>query len=158
MSFRVSVPASGHEFEVETGETILEAALRQGIGLPYGCRNGACGKCAGELLSGEVSYSKKLGSLALEQQQQGKNLFCQACPQSDLEISVREISTSRDIEIKTLPCRVVKLEKLTHDVMGLALNLEEVLQALGVFVLIGFMFIWGLKVFKLLPTEARTGR
>ena len=125
MSFMVSVPASGHKFEVETGETILEAALRQGIGLPYGCRNGACGKCAGELLSGEVSYSKKLSSLALEQQQQGKTLFCQACPQSDLEISVREISTSRDIEIKTLPCRVESMQMLTHDIMKLELKLPE---------------------------------
>ena len=90
MSFRVKVPASGHEFEVENDETVLEAALRQGIGLPYGCRNGACGKCAGELISGEVRYAKELNSLALEQQQQGKTLFCQARPQSDLEIAARQ--------------------------------------------------------------------
>ena len=125
MSFRISVPATGHEFDVEQDETVLEAALRQGIGLPYGCRNGACGKCAGELLSGEVSYAKELSSMALEQQQQGKALFCQACPQTDLEISVREISTSRDIEIKTLPCRVESMELLTHDIMKLELKLPE---------------------------------
>ena len=125
MSFKVSVPASGHEFDVEPCETILDAALRQGIGLPYGCRNGACGKCAGELLSGEITYAKKLSSLALDQQRQGKTLFCQACPTSDIEIKVREISTSRDIEIKTLPCRVETKELLTHDIMKLELKLPE---------------------------------
>jgi CDP-4-dehydro-6-deoxyglucose reductase len=125
MSFKVSVPASGHEFDVEQGETILDAALRQGIGLPYGCRNGACGKCAGELLSGEVSYAKELSSLALDQQKQGKTLFCQACPESDIQIKVREISNSRDLEIKTLPCRVESKELLTHDIMKLQLKLPE---------------------------------
>lgn len=125
MSFKVSVPASGHEFNVDKDETVLEAALRQGIGLPYGCRNGACGKCAGELLSGKITYARKLSSLALDQQQQGKTLFCQACAQSDLQISVREISTGRDIEIKTLPCRVESKDLLTHDVMRLRLKLPE---------------------------------
>lgn len=125
MSFKVSVPASGHEFSVEPDETVLEAALRQGIGLPYGCRNGACGKCAGELVSGEIGYARELSGLARDQQQQGKALFCQARPRCDLEISVREISTGRDIEIKTLPCRVETMELLTHDIMKLELKLPE---------------------------------
>ena len=42
---------SGRSFTVAPGETILEAAIRQGVGLPYGCRNGACGACKGNLLS-----------------------------------------------------------------------------------------------------------
>lgn len=125
MSLKVTVPATGHEFDVEPDETVLDAALRQGIGLPYGCRNGACGKCAGELISGEISYAQELSGQALEQQQQGKTLFCQACPQTDVEISVREISTGRDIEIKTLPCRVESMELLTHDIMKLELKLPE---------------------------------
>ena len=125
MSFRISVPASGHEFDVEQDETVLEAALRQGIGLPYGCRNGACGKCAGELISGEVKYARELSSLALEQQQQGKTMFCQAYPQTDLEIKVREIINNRDIETKILPCRVETMQLLTHDIMKLELKLPE---------------------------------
>jgi len=125
MSFKVTVPANGHEFSAERDETILEAALRQGIGLPYGCRNGACGKCAGELISGDISYAKELSSQALDQQRQGKTLFCQACPQSDIEISVREISTGHDLDIKILPCRVESMQLLTHDIMKLELKLPE---------------------------------
>ena len=125
MSFKVTVPATGHTFIVEQGESVLEAALRQGIGLPYGCRNGACGKCAGELMSGDIEYAEELRSMALDEQQQGKTLFCQALPKSDLEIKVREITSGQDIEVKTLPCRVEAMELLTHDIMKLELKLPE---------------------------------
>jgi len=126
MSFKIKVPASGHEFFAEEDETILEAALRQGVGLPYGCRNGACGKCSGEVLSGETKYdTESLRGMAKKEYEAGKTLFCQARAVSDLEIKVREIVKSADIEIKTLPCRVDKKVLLTHDVMKLQLKLPE---------------------------------
>ncbi len=125
MSFRINVPASGHEFSVENGETVLEAALRVGIGLPYSCRNGACGKCAGELITGEVRYANELRGAALQEANSGKTLLCQALPQGDLKIRVREITAGSDIEIKTLPCRVESMQLLTHDIMRLRLKLPE---------------------------------
>ena len=126
MSFKIRVPASGHEFTAEKNETILAAALRQGIGLPYGCRNGACGKCSGEVISGDTEYdTEALRALAKIEYEAGKTLFCQACAVSDLEIKVREIIKSTDIEIKILPCRVDKMSLLTHDVMKLLLKLPE---------------------------------
>ena len=126
MSFKIRVPESGHEFLAEAGETILEAALRQGVGLPYGCRNGACGKCSGEVISGTTECDVEgLRAMAKKEHEAGKTLFCQACASSDLEIKVREITKSSDIEIKTLPCRVEKMQLLTHDVMKLQLKLPE---------------------------------
>ena len=124
MSFKISVPASGHVFFAEENETILDAAIRQGVGLPYGCRNGACGKCSGEVISGETRYdTEALRAMAKKEYEAGKTLFCQAHAISDLAIKVREIVKSSDIEIKILPCRVEKKELLTHDVMKLKLNL-----------------------------------
>ena len=126
MSYRISVPASGHEFSIEEHETVLEAALRQGIGLPYGCRNGACGKCAGELIFGQIKYDKDvLKGVAKALAGEGKTLFCQAKACSDLEIKVMEITRSQEVEVKTLPCRVEKLELLTHDIMKVKLKLPE---------------------------------
>lgn len=126
MSFKIYVPASGHEFTAEANETILAAALRQGVGLPYGCRNGACGKCAGDVISGETRYdTDALRAQAKKEHEAGKTLFCQACANSDLKINVREIVKNTDIDIKTLPCRVEKMELLTHDVMKLLLKLPE---------------------------------
>lgn len=126
MSFKISVPESGHEFTAEENETILEAAIRQGIGLPYGCRNGACGKCAGEVISGEtVCDTDNLRAAAKKEFEAGKTLFCQSCAVSDVEIKVREIVKTSDIDIKILPCRVEKMQLLTHDVMKLQLKLPE---------------------------------
>ncbi len=126
MIFKVKVPVSGHEFEADEEETILEAALRQGIGLPYGCRNGVCGKCAGSVLSGQTHYDTNLiRALAKKEYQSGKTLFCQAHACSDLSIEVHEITRAKEVEIKTLPCRVEKRRLLSHDIMQLKLKLPE---------------------------------
>lgn len=126
MSYHVSVPSSGHEFTIEENETVLVAALRQGIGLPYGCRNGACGKCAGDLISGEVTYEEDaLKAVAKDLHDKGKTLFCQAMAHSDLKIKVTEITKSQEVDVKILPCRVESMELLTHDIMKIELKLPE---------------------------------
>jgi len=56
MSFRITLKPSNRTFTAEAGEGVLEAAMRNGITLPYGCRNGACGSCKGRILDGEVDY------------------------------------------------------------------------------------------------------
>ncbi len=124
MTHQVTIRTSGHTFYVEQDENVLDAALRQGIILPYGCRNGACGSCMGSLASGSVAYEQGLpAALSEEDAAANKALFCQARPQSDLEIIVREVDAARDIEVKTLPCRVEKLEHLAHDVIRIYLRL-----------------------------------
>ncbi len=126
MSYRVTIQSSGHDFTVEASESVLDAALRQGIVLPYGCRNGACGSCMGTLLAGEVVYENGLPpALSERDEAQGKALFCQAVPANDLNIDVREVDAARDIEIKTLPCRVEKLEHLAHDVIRIYLKMPS---------------------------------
>jgi CDP-4-dehydro-6-deoxyglucose reductase len=54
MPHRITIEPSGHQFDVEPGNTLLRAALEAGIHLPYGCRNGACGACKGRVVSGQV--------------------------------------------------------------------------------------------------------
>lgn len=125
MSFKVTVPASGHEFRVKENEKVLDAALRQGVSLAYGCRNGTCGKCAGDLLEGEVVYDKPLRSMAEEARRQGKTMFCQALAKSDLKIAVREVTSAHEIEPRIMPCRVESKQLLTHDVMQIMLKLPD---------------------------------
>lgn len=77
MGSQVNVQPSGHAFSIEEQETILEAALRQGVNLPYGCRNGACGACRGKVLSGEVRLGEHLPqALSEADQAQGYTLLC----------------------------------------------------------------------------------
>lgn len=60
MSYTVRIESTDHVFQVNEGESVLDAALRQGIALPYGCRGGGCGACKGQLLEGSVSYPDNL--------------------------------------------------------------------------------------------------
>ena len=122
--FKVTLQPSGHEFEVEPGEAILAAALRQGFVLPYGCRNGACGSCKGRILEGRVDYGTyQEKALPEKEKAEGKALFCQARPLTDLVLEARTIGAVKDIPIKTLPCRVQKIERLADDVIVLYLKL-----------------------------------
>jgi len=124
MAHRVTIQSSGHSFTVDDTESVLDAALRQGIILPYGCRDGACGSCMGTLASGTVTYPRGTPPALGEQDAAAhRALFCQARPCSDLEIIVREVDAARDIEVKTLPCRAEKLEHLAHDVIRVYLKL-----------------------------------
>jgi CDP-4-dehydro-6-deoxyglucose reductase len=121
---KVKVQPSGHEFDVEEGESVLTAALRQHLVLPYGCRNGACASCKGRIVEGRVDYGvHQKKALTDEEKSQGKALFCQAKPLTDLVIEARTIGAARDIPIRMLPCRVQKMERLADDVMALYLRL-----------------------------------
>jgi CDP-4-dehydro-6-deoxyglucose reductase len=121
---KVTVQPSKHEFQVEPGETVLAAALRQGVMLPYGCKNGACGSCKGKILSGEVDYGHYHARVLTEAERaQGKALFCQAKPLGELMIESRTIGAAKDIAVRLLPCRVQKLEKVADDVMIVHLKL-----------------------------------
>jgi len=125
MSFEVTIRPSGHQFTVKKDELILDAALRQVISFPYGCRSGACGNCLGKIISGEVSYPEGLPvSLSEEDHAKGDTLFCSAIANSSLEIEVVEVAED-EIEVQTLPARITSLHKLSHDVMEMTLTLPK---------------------------------
>ncbi len=124
MSYKVTIEPSRHSYACDAGTTLLNAALEAGFNLPYGCRNGACGACKGRVLSGRVDYGQHQESaLTTEEKRQGYALFCCARPVSDLVIECREVGAVKDIPVKTLPCRVEKMERAAPDVMILHLRL-----------------------------------
>ena len=102
--YQITLTPSGHTFHVAADETILDAALRHGIGLPYGCRNGACGSCKGTIVCGEFDYGTyQERTLSADEKSQGKALFCVGKPRSDMTLNVKEIGGAGDIQIRTLP-------------------------------------------------------
>ncbi len=124
MSYQIIIKPSEHTFTVEPGETVLEAALRQGLSLPYGCRNGSCGACKGKIVQGIVNYGRyNEETLTNTEKQQGLALFCCAQPLTDLIIESREVDAIKDIKIRTMPSRVQKLERVAPDVMIIYLKL-----------------------------------
>jgi CDP-4-dehydro-6-deoxyglucose reductase, E3 len=124
MTFQVLVNPSGRQFSCDAGESILAAAIRAGVGLPYGCKNGACGSCKGKLVSGQAELgTHQERALSAAEREAGQTLFCCAMPQSDVVIEAREVLGVGDFPIKKLPSRVAKLERVTDDVMILSLQL-----------------------------------
>lgn len=124
MLHKITIQPSGHQFTVQQDETLLEAALREGFSLPYGCRNGACGACKGKVLSGQFDYGVyQPNALKDAEKAQGRALFCRAKPRSDMTIEVKEVGAAKDIMVKTLPCRVEKLERRADDVMVMKIKL-----------------------------------
>ncbi|MGA9033936.1 MAG: CDP-6-deoxy-delta-3,4-glucoseen reductase [Sulfuricaulis sp.] len=126
MTHKIRIQSSGHEFTANEKETVLAAALRHGVTLAYSCRNGDCGTCKGKLISGKIDYGRyEAKAMSDEERGAGAALFCQAVPLSDLVIDAREISAAEGIPIRIMPCRVMKLDRLAHDVMQLSLKLAE---------------------------------
>jgi CDP-4-dehydro-6-deoxyglucose reductase, E3 len=126
MPFQVTLQPSQHQFATAPEETLLEAGLRQNIGLPYGCRNGACGACKAKIVSGEVGHGQaQEHALSPAERAAGLALLCCASAKSDLVVECGEVRTSSDLPVKTLPCRVQKIERLASDVVALYLKLPS---------------------------------
>lgn len=125
MPHKVTVHPSGHQFDVDDGETILDAAMRQNIDLPYGCRGGACGSCAGYIVSGDVYYDDEPIALDDDMIANNQALFCTAKTRADIGISSEEINTISAHEIKQLNCHVSSKNHLCHDVIALKINLDH---------------------------------
>jgi CDP-4-dehydro-6-deoxyglucose reductase len=124
MSFRVSVRPSGREFRAEPADNILDAALRSGVGLPFGCKDGACGSCKARILSGEVEQGWHAApALTHEEHQAGLALLCCAQARSDLVIEVREIAGYGEFPARKMPCRITHLERPAPDVVVVTLQL-----------------------------------
>jgi CDP-4-dehydro-6-deoxyglucose reductase len=124
MIHKVQVEPSGHSFTVEDDETILDAAIRQGINLPYGCHSGFCGDCRAILTSGQIHYPKGKPPV-MSDHETGGCYSCLAKALSDITIEVKEIVQSQDIQIRTMPCKIDRLEHLNDDVIRLYLKLPE---------------------------------
>lgn len=130
----ITLSPGGQTFPAEDHESVLTAALRAGLVIPYGCKNGACGSCKGTIVSGTVDYGTyQEKALPAAEREQGKALFCQAKPLTDCTLVARIVGKAGDIQVKTLPCRIHSLQKLTDDVIVLQLKLpaSEKLQFLA---------------------------
>ena len=123
-AFHITIEPSGREFDVAAGETILAAGIAQGINLPYGCKDGACGSCKCKKLSGSVSHgAHQSKALSEAEEAQGFVLTCCASPMSDLVLESRQVTLEGAFAIKKMPVRVKLLEKKSHDVFRLLLQM-----------------------------------
>jgi len=124
---KVRLLPSQRQFEAEAHEPVLTAALRQHLNLPHSCKGGSCGTCRVRLLSGRVAYPHgRPAGIDAAEEAAGYALICQARALEDLVIETREIRHVTDVEIRELPARVARMERLAPDVMGLWLRLPAI--------------------------------
>ena len=104
--FTVLNQNSGKSFQTNEDMAILDGALSHGLNFPYGCQNGFCGKCKAVILKGEIAYEGELPEAI-----------------TDEDITVDEIDALANIEVRSLPCRVEKINHLNHDVAQILLKI-----------------------------------
>lgn len=123
-TFQITVEPSGRQFSASGQETILAAAIHAGVGLPYGCKDGACGSCKCKKLSGEVTHEAySENALSEAELAAGLILTCRATATSDVVLESRQVTGANAFPLKKMPVRVNALEKLSHDVMRMQLQL-----------------------------------
>ena len=123
-TFTVTVEPSGTAFSANADETILAAGIRQGVGLPYGCKDGACGSCKCKMLSGQVVHANfQRKALSVEDEAANFVLTCCATAQSDIVLESRQVTPAGALPIKKMPTRVSSLVKKSADVVVMHLQL-----------------------------------
>lgn len=122
MAFTVTLNASGRQFTVRPGETVLNAAQRAGLALPYSCRSGLCGSCKAIVLQGRFTYPHHPPTaLSAAERAQDAALLCQAVPASDLLLEAREVGSVADMPHRQLDVTLMAREHLAPDVLRLLL-------------------------------------
>ena len=128
-TYTVRLEPIGVEFEVDGGETVLDAAFRQGISLPHGCKEGQCSACKCNLVEGDVELLKySTFALSDGEREQGGILLCRSLAQEDLVIELLNFDEellSKSIAVKTFKGAITAKSNLTHDIRAIEIDLES---------------------------------
>ncbi|MGQ0699624.1 MAG: 2Fe-2S iron-sulfur cluster-binding protein [Panacagrimonas sp.] len=121
----VEVAPFGARFEVPSGETMLEAALKNGVPFPHNCTVGTCGSCKCKLKSGRVSALTDFGyTLSQQEIAAGFILACQAIVKDPL--TQVEVESQTDApKPEAFVGKLVATETLTHDILKITIKLDR---------------------------------
>lgn len=128
MSYRVTIEPTGDQIEVEEGQTILDAALRQGVWLPFACGHGTCATCKCQLLEGDVDIGDASPFALMDMERdEGKILACCARPESDLVIEA-DIDVDDDFAghpVEDFKAEVLAITDLSPTIKGIRFRLDR---------------------------------
>ncbi len=122
----LSFQPSRHQFTLQPGQTVLEAAQQHGYKLPHACDNGVCHVCSATILNGELQteLSGELQAdkqLVIERRGRPQVLLCKARPQSDCEFEIDALWGPNQLEAKKLALQVIAIESLSADIFRVKL-------------------------------------
>ncbi len=123
----ITLVPTGQTFSADSTESVLAAALRAGLNLPHSCKGGHCASCRARVLEGNFDYpGPRPAGLTEEEAREGYALLCQARASTDLRVETREVRPAPEVEVKSLPCRIERMDRLAEDVMAVFLRLPAV--------------------------------
>ena len=129
--YEVTVEPTGDVVEVEEGQTILDASLRQGVWLPFACGHGTCATCKCQLLEGDVDIGNASPFALMDMERdEGKILACCAIPESDLVIEA-DIDVDPDFlghPIEDFRATVAAIDQLSPTIRGIRFTLDHPIQ------------------------------
>jgi propane monooxygenase reductase subunit len=127
-TYTITLEPIGVEFQVEEDETILDAAFRQGIALPHGCKEGQCSACKCQVIEGEFELLKySTFALSDPDREMGNTLLCRSLALEDMTIELLnfdEESLSKSIAVKDFRGKITRKENLTHDILTVEIKVE----------------------------------
>ena len=161
MKIAVSARDGARDFECDTGEKILHAALRHGVHLPYECATGTCGTCKARLVSGrhESHWPEAPGHKYVKSE--GEILTCQSVAHEDCALEVGALKPSEaDTPAPRAQGGVLRdLRRLTHDVVAFDVDLDEPVDFdAGQFALLTVPGIVGARAYSMVNFDRRTDR
>lgn len=123
MPNKVVLLPSRDAFEINASDTLLEAALRAGLAINYGCSNGNCGLCKARVISGTAQKIRHQDYVLSDaEKNQGYLLLCAHTAVGDLEIEAEVANHPADIQFQEIPARVKSIQPLTDKVWLLHLQ------------------------------------
>jgi phenol hydroxylase P5 protein len=128
MTYSLTIEPLGATIEVAEGQTLLDAALRQGIYIPHACGHGLCGTCKVQVSDGEVDHGAANPFALMDvEREEGKTLACCATLQSDatIEADIDEEPDAEVIPVRDFAATVVRAERLTPTIRGIWLRLDQ---------------------------------
>ncbi|MEJ2115867.1 MAG: 2Fe-2S iron-sulfur cluster-binding protein [Gammaproteobacteria bacterium] len=116
MMHRIQLESGKYTFWAESHESILDAAIRAGVPVNYGCSNGNCGLCKARIISGATSQIRAHEYVLRDAEKiQGYALMCSTSCQSDVVIDVDVIASASDIPAQDLRVKVRKIDRISED-------------------------------------------
>ncbi|MCS0631247.1 FAD-binding oxidoreductase [Telluria mixta] len=128
MSYQLTIEPLGRTIEVQDGQTILDASLREGLYLPHACCHGVCATCKVQVLDGEVDHGEaSLFALMDFERTEQKCLACCATLQSDvtIEADIEEDPDALELPVRDFDGVVSRIENLTPTIKGVWIRLDH---------------------------------
>lgn len=113
---------TGKAFPADSAVTILDAAQSSGVTLEYSCRTGRCGICKAPVLAGTTERIRPEECVTDEEDAAGLILTCCRVATTDVTLDIEPLDRLVGYEIKTMPSRIVSLDRLAPDIMKVVLK------------------------------------